>query len=109
MDRFFLEGIVAASAEAEKGIITIASLVASDRRRLMESSKAGAASYRLFEHLPMMPRFTIARVQQLLDTSFPTANAAVKVLEELNIVTETTGQRTNRQYSYASYIEALTS
>ena len=106
---FFLEGIVAASADAEKGIITIASLIASDRRRLMQSSTAGAVSYRLFEHLPMMPRFTIERVRQLLDTSFPTANAAVRVLEELNIVTETTGQRTNRQYSYASYIESLPS
>ncbi len=74
---FFLEDIVAASAEAEKGIMTTASLVASDRRRLMKSSKAGTASYRLLEHLPMMPRFTITRVQQLLDTSFPTANAAL--------------------------------
>ncbi|MDB3935666.1 Fic family protein [Granulosicoccus sp.] len=106
---FFLEGITTASADAEKGIITIASLVASDRRHLMESSTAGAASYRLFEQLPMMPRLTIERVRQLLDTSFPTANAAVKVLEELNIVTETTGQKTNRQYSYVAYIEALTS
>jgi Fic family protein len=105
---FFLEGIATASADAEKGIVTIASLVASDRRHLMESSTAGAASYRLFEQLPMMPRFTIERVRQLLDTSFPTANAAVKVLEDLNIVTETTGQRTNRQYSYAAYIDALT-
>lgn len=107
--KFFLEGITTASSDAEKGIITIASLVASDRRYLMASSNAGAASYRLFEHLPMMPRFTIERVRQLLDTSFPTANAAVKVLEELDIVIETTGQKTNRQYSYAAYIEALTS
>lgn len=106
---FFLEGIATASADAEKSIITIASLVASDRRQLMETSTAGAASFRLFEQLPMMPRFTIERVRQLLDTSFPTANAAVKVLEELNIVTETTGQKTNRQYSYAAYIEVLTS
>lgn len=106
---FFLKGVVAASADAEQGIVTIASLVASDRRRLMECSTAGVASYRLFENLPMMPRFTIERVRRLLDTSFPTANAAVKILEELNIVTETTGQKTNRQYSYRSYIEALTS
>ncbi len=48
-----------------------------------------------------------AWVIELPDTSFPTANAAVKALEELNIANETTGQRTNRQYSYASYIEAL--
>jgi Fic family protein len=105
---FFLEGIATASADAEKGIVTVASLVASDRRHLMASSTAGAASYRLFEQLPMMPRFTIERVRQLLDTSFPTANAAVKVLEDLNIVTETTKQKTNRQYSYTAYIEALT-
>lgn len=106
---FFLEGIAAASAEAEESVITIASLVASDRRHLIQSSNAGAATYRLFEQLPMMPRFTIERVRQLLDTSFPTANAAVRALEDLNIITETTGQRTNRQYSYAAYIEALTS
>lgn len=105
---FFLEGIATASADAEKGIVTVASLIASDRRHLMESSTAGAASYRLFEQLPMMPRFTIERVRQLLDTSFPTANAAVKVLEDLNIVTETTKQKTNRQYSYTAYIDALT-
>jgi len=106
---FFLEGIATASEDAEKGIITIATLVASDRQRLMASSTAGAASYRLFEHLPMMPRFTVERVRQLLDTSFPTANAAVKVIEGLNIVSETTGQRTNRQYSYVAYIQALAS
>lgn len=105
---FFLEGIVASSRKAEANIINIATLVTSDRRRLMESSTAGAASYRLFEQLPMMPRFTVERVRQLLNTSFPTANSAVKALEELNIVTETTGQRTNRQYSYAAYIATLT-
>lgn len=105
---FFLEGIVTASLDAEKAIVTIASLITSDRRRLMNSSSAGVASYRLFEQLPMMPRFTVERVRQLLDTSFPTASAAVKVLEELDIVTETTGQKKNRQYSYTNYIEALT-
>lgn len=106
---FFLEGIAIASANAEKGIVTIASLITSDRKRLMNSSSAGAASYRLFEQLPMMPRFTVERVRQLLDTSFPTASAAIKVLEEQGIVKETTGQKKNRQYSYTNYIEALTS
>lgn len=106
---FFLEGIATASANAEKGIVTIASLITSDRRRLMISSSAGAASYRLFEQLPMMPRFTVERVRQRLDTSFPTASAAIKILEEQGIVKETTGQKKNRQYSYTNYIEALTS
>ena len=55
----------------------------------------------------MMPRFTIERGRQKLGTTFPTATAAVKVLEDLGIVTEMTGQKKNRSYSYQSYIERL--
>ena len=46
------------------------------------------ASYRRFEMLPMMPRFTIEKVRKSLDTSFPTAHA--------DIVREMTGQKLNR-------------
>lgn len=105
---FFLEGVAAAAHDAERSIMAIASLVAADRRRLLGSSKAGTASYRLFEMLPMMPRFTVEHVRQKLNTTFPTANAAVKVLEDLGLVREVTGQKKNRSYSYQPYIELLT-
>lgn len=105
---FFLEGVEVAATDAERAVVALASQVAGDRRRLLEAPKAGPASYRLFEMLPMMPRFTIERVRQKLNTSFPTANAAVKVLEDLGIVTELTGQKKNRSYSYQSYIELMT-
>ncbi len=105
---FFLEGVAAAAAEAERGIVAIASRVAADRRRLLGSAKAGPAAYRLFEMLPMMPRFTIERVRQKLNTSFPTASAAVKALADLGIVAEMTGQKKNRCYSYQAYVDLLT-
>jgi Fic family protein len=104
---FFLEGVTTAATDAERGIVAVASLVAADRRRLLEAPTAGPASYRLFELLPLMPRFTVERVRQKLGTSFPTANAAVKVLEDLGIVTELTGHKTNRSFSYQSYIALL--
>lgn len=104
---FFLEGVASAATEAERGIVAIASLVSADRRRLLASPKAGPASYRLFEMLPMMPRFNVERVRQALGTTFPTANAAVKVLQDLGIVTELTGQKKNRSYSYQPYIALL--
>lgn len=104
---FFLHGVETAASEAERGIVAIASLVAADRRRLLQAPKAGPASYRLFELLPMMPRFTVERVRQQLGTSFPTANAAVQMLSELGIVTELTGQKKNRSYSYQPYIELM--
>ncbi len=106
---FFLEGVANAAAEAERNIVAIATLLATDRRRLLASPKAGPPSYRLFEMLPMMPRFTIEHVRQKLGCSFPTATGAVKTLEDLGIVVEMTGQRTNRTYGYQSYIAMLTS
>ncbi len=105
--KFFLEGVHVSANQAEASIVKIASLVASDRRKLLESAKGGAAAYRLFEMLPMMPRFTVERVKAALGTTFPTANAAVKALEELGLITETTGNKKNRSFSYDRYIKLL--
>lgn len=55
-----------------------------------------------------MPRFTIAQVRDKLDSTFPTATAAVQLLEQLGVVKEMTGQKTNRIYSYQAYVELLT-
>lgn len=104
---FFLEGVAVASLQAERGIVALASLVTADRRRLLEAPTAGPASYRLFELLPTMPRLTIERVRQQLGTTFPTATAAVVLLERLGIVTELTGQKKNRNYAYQAYIKLL--
>jgi len=104
---FFLDGVAVSAAQAERTIVELATLIANDRRRLLESPKAGAIAYRLFESLPMMPRFTVEQVKQRLSTTFPTANAAVKALSDLGIVTEMTGQRKNRSFGYQAYIALL--
>ena len=104
---FFLEGVAAAATEAEHGIVAIASLLVADRRRLLAAPRVGAVGLRLFEMLPLMPRFTIEQVRQKLATTFPTATAAVKLLEELGVVTELTGQKKNRCFSYQRYVELL--
>jgi Fic family protein len=104
---FFLEGVAGASAEAERSIIDVASLITADRKRLLASPKAGPISYRLFELLPMMPRFSVDHVRQRLETTFPTASAAVKLLGDLGILAELTGQKKNRVYSYQAYVDLL--
>jgi Fic family protein len=104
---FFLEGVEVAAAGAEKDIVVLASLVAADRRRLLQHPKAGPASYRLFELLPTMPRFTVERARVALNTTFPTASGAIRLLQELGIVTELTGQKKNRSFSYQAYIDRL--
>ncbi len=104
---FFLDGVVAAAQQAEGNIVALASLINADRRRLLAEPKTGPLAYRLFEMLPMMPRFTIEGVRQSLQTTFPTATAAVQALESLGIVTELTGQKKNRSYGYQAYIALM--
>ncbi len=104
---FFLDGVEAAATDAERGIVAMASLINADRKRLLVATRVGAVVMRLFELLPLMPRFTIEQARQRLDTTFPTATAAVKRLEELGIVTELTGRKKNRCFSYAAYVELL--
>lgn len=45
----------------------------------------------------MMPRFTIEYVRKRMETTFPTANAAVKLMEQLGVVAEITGGKKNRR------------
>jgi Fic family protein len=104
---FFLDGVEAAATEAERGIVAMASLLNADRRRLLAAPRVGAVVLRLFELMPLMPRFTIEQVRQKLETTFPTATAAVKLMEALGVVTELTGKKKNRCFSYAAYVDLL--
>ena len=106
---FFLEGIARAADTAERGIVALASLINTDRRRLLQAPKITPASLRLFELLPLMPIFSIDQVCERLNTTFPTATAAVKTLEALGIVAEQTGQKKNRHFSYQAYVQLLSS
>ncbi|WP_326541046.1 Fic family protein [Pseudorhodoferax sp.] len=104
---YFLEGVETASTDAERGIVAMASLINADRKRLLAAPRVGGVALRLFELLPLMPRFTIEQLRQRLDTTFPTATAAVKRLQDLGLLTELTGQKKNRLFSYAAYVELL--
>jgi Fic family protein len=104
---FFLGGVEAAATDAERGIVELASLINADRKRVLAAPRVGAVALRLFELLPLMPRFTVPQARQKLDTTFPTATAAVKLLQDLGLLSELTGQKKNRLFSYAAYVELL--
>lgn len=74
---------------------------------MLAAPNAGTVSLRLFERLPLMPRFTIEPVRQMLCPTFPTATTAVKRLEGLGIVTELTGQKQDHSFTDQAYVELL--
>ena len=104
---FFLEAVQNAAAKSERDVVALANLVANDRRRLLTNAKTNTMSYRLFELLPTMPRLSVDRACAVLQTTFPTASMAIKLLVELGILVEVTGQKKGRTFSYAAYIQLL--
>ncbi|CAI1170799.1 Fic family protein [Serratia quinivorans] len=104
---FFLKGVEIAAEEAQQSIIQIASLIATDRKKILATASSTLQTLRLFELLPTMPKLTVERAQAELAVSFPTANAAIKALENAGILLETTGRLRGKSYVYQAYVDVL--
>lgn len=104
---FFLECVAGAAAESEQNIIDIQTMINADRAKLLATANVSQATYRLFELLPEMPRFSVEMARKALETTFPTANSAVANLVRAGIVTELTGRSKNRGFSYEAYVQRL--
>jgi len=104
---FFLDGVATISDEAVTTARDLFSLVAADRNKVLAGKRASVAAVRLFEFLPSHPIVTAGTVQRLLGTTKPTAGRALKTLVAAGILTETTGKRRDRAYSYKAYLDLL--
>ena len=104
---FFLDCVAEAAENAQRSIVDIASLIARDRKKVMTAEGGTVQAIRLFELLPTMPRLTVDRAASALEVTFPTASTAIKVLQGIGILEETTGRLRNQQFSYKNYITQL--
>jgi len=102
---FFLAGVLAVARQAADTARDLSSLISQGRQRVLVSGSIQAA--RLFEQLPGRPIVTAAAARDLLDTTKPTAAAAVNVLEKIGVLQEETGRRRDRVYRYGAYLELL--
>jgi len=55
--------------------------------------------------LPPSPEIVIDHVQEITKLSYPNANTLVKDFCDLGLLEEITGQKRNRAFSYAPYLE----
>jgi len=105
--KFFLEGIAVIADEAVAAAQSLFALVSSDRTRVLAIRSTSVAGIRLFELLPAQPIVTVGNIVKLLKTTKPTATKAVAGLVEAGILTETTGRRRDRSFSYHAYLNLL--
>lgn len=104
---FFLDGAATIADEAVATAKDVFTRVAADRARVLANEATSLPALRLFEQLPRHPIVTAASVVQLLGTTKPTALRAIRLLEQEQILKETTGQKRDRSYAYQGYLDLL--
>jgi Fic family protein len=103
---FFLQGIYEVSREAAETARRILSMREKHREDIIKNfgSRSGNA-VKLLEHLYWSPIISIAFVRKLTDLAYGNANNLVGRFEKMGLLTEITGQKRNRKYSYKPYLE----
>lgn len=104
--RFFLDGVRIAADDAARTAIELAALREA-HLRLAATEHLGRYAVPLLDLLAEQPRLTIKYATGQLATTTATAARLLDRLRELGVVTEVTGQRRNRVYSYSPFLDVL--
>lgn len=106
---FFLEGVEQVSSEAVETAGRILQMREEHRDAITSCFGSAAGNgLKILESLYRRPIVSVSQVQDLLESSYPTANALVGRLVELEILEEVTGQKRNRRYRYSPYVRLFT-
>ncbi len=104
---FFATGIRVSAEQATLTGQRVCAVFQEDRNRLRELGRLAPTSLLVQEMLQSKPLATIATLTKATGLTTPTVTQALRELERLGIVRETTGRVRGRIYSYARYLDAL--
>ena len=103
---FFLRGVVAVSKQSTDTVRRILALREEHRRVITDNfGRAAGNGHRVLEHIYSRPVVSVDYVQELIGTTYNTANNLIARLVENGILHEFTGQVRNRAFRYQSYID----
>ena len=105
--RFFLEAVSSAAADALESAQKLSVLHDSNVARLPKPSRSKDNLKALFDYLEQHPIIDIKRTAADLGVSYNTTAAAVKKLQVLGILKETTNAARNRVFAYEDYLRIL--
>jgi len=105
--RFLLHGIEATANGAVESTHRLLTLFSDDERRIRESGRTVASLLRAHVALRARPIATVRSLQAATSLSYPTSNSILRTLADLGIVRELTGNKRNRFYAYAGYLDIL--
>lgn len=104
---FFADAIVAAAADAESAARRLLALATEDARRIEGLGRAAGSAFKVHRALQRQPIATAETLGTATGFTPATVNKAITHLRQLGILSELTGRRRGRVFSYARYSAIL--
>mgnify|MGYP000996823307 FL=1 len=103
--RFFLQGVAETSIKGRETFRKILALRTDAEQRILSLGKRTPNAHTALNLLYSRPIIAATHLEQALGVSTPTAQALIKDLVRLDILSEITGQKRARLYSFKSYLD----
>lgn len=104
---FFLEAVSAAAKDSLSTITLLSDLHERNVSILPETNRKSNNVRLLFDYVEKYPIIDISHTVKDLNLSYNTIAAAIRKLQELNILTETTNSARNKVFAYSEYLNIL--
>jgi Fic family protein len=104
---FFADGVSATAEGAVETARSLAKLFQKDRERIRALGRGASSALRVHHELQIRPLNTIPRLCARTRLTTPTVTKALRGLEKLRIVRETTKKKRDRVFAYTAFLGLL--
>jgi Fic family protein len=104
---FFLEGIAFTADQAAETATKLRQLFREDMVRTQRLGKASGTAVQVLNHLQANPVSSIRNISFVISKTVAAVTLALANLQQLGIVTETTGRRRNRVFIYKRSLDLI--
>jgi Fic family protein len=106
--KFFLRGVYEVAQEAAATARKIVNLKEEHRQLVLNAmGRRSGNAIALLESLYFRPIFTVEHAEAITNLKYPNANTLIKDLSDIGLLQEITGQKRNRAFSYAPYLDVF--
>lgn len=104
---FFLIGLIQSAQDSWQSIHNAVQLFSRDSQKLQDSRRATKSMWAVYNHLQHHPVANAKNLSKKLQISNRTVDRSLATLENLKIVSESTGKQRHRLFIYTDYLEIL--
>ena len=104
---YFAEAVTVTAGQAVETVQRLAAMAGRDRERIQGLARAAGSALQIHHEMLRRPLATSPELSRRTGLTALTVNRALSHLVSLGVVTELTGQKRNRVFSYAEYLAII--